>query len=130
MSFILRDFGIKRRIKMQNWKIRRMSVMRINQWLSAIGKLLKHYEGKVRIYSCPLCYVPKKGGYGTDKCWLCLWEIIEGKECKDLAKELYGSYYVSRCRSNLRFKKWRIIRLGQLRNWKKILKIELARRNI
>ena len=115
---------------MQNWKIKRMSVKRINLWLSAIGKLIKHYEGKVRINHCPLCHVSRRSHSPGDCCWLCLWEIIEGVDCEDFAKELYGVRRASVYRSNLRFKKWRIIRLGQLRNWKKIFKVELARRDL
>lgn len=110
---------------MQMWKIRRMSVKRINLWLSAIGKLLKHYEGRVRIkLYCPLCRVNPKEG-----CNICPWQIIEGDECENVAMELCGTT-ASRCRGNLNFKRWRVMRLGQLKNWKKIFKAELARRDI
>lgn len=111
---------------MQNWKIRKMSVKRINQWLSAIGKLIKHYEGKVRIKDCPLCMV-----FNGKGCEPCLWRIIEGEFCWKLKNRLYGlDHCVGHYRKDLRFKKWRIIRLGQLRNWKKIFKLELARRDV
>lgn len=108
---------------MKNWKIKRMSTKRINQWLSAIGKLLKHYEGKVRVNRCPFCDV-------TSWCDSCPWKIIEGMRCEDFAQELYGaSGDASNCRNGLkRYKRWRVARLGQLRNWKKIFKLELARR--
>ena len=108
---------------MQNWRIKRMSVKRINQWLSAIGKLLRHYEGKVRINYCPFCDVLP--GWG---CSPCPWEVIEGISCEGFARKLYGHTGANRYRSDLRFKRWRIIRIGQLRNWKKIFKLELARR--
>ena len=111
---------------MQAYKIKKMSVKRINQWLSAIGKLLKHYEGKVGVYTCPLCDVPTRVG-----CDYCLWKIIEGNHCEDFARELYGDDAdPGELRENLRFKRWKIVRLGQLKNWKKILKLELARRDV
>lgn len=108
---------------MQNWKIKRMSISRINLWLSAIGKLLKHYEGEVRLESCPLCKVNQAEG-----CIICPWVVIEGEECEDVASRLYGRS-ASQCRSNLNFKKWRILRLGQLKFWKKTFMLELARRS-
>jgi len=111
---------------MQTWKIKRMSTRRINQWLSAIGKLLKHYEGKVRVKGCPLCDMVDVGM----GCLPCLWEVIEGIHCKAFAQKLYGKNAdAGNCRNGLkRYKRWRVARIGQLKNWKKIFKLELARR--
>lgn len=102
-----------------------MSVKRINQWLSAIGKLLRHYEGKVRLNRCPLCDVVTVFG-----CSSCPWKIIEGMQCEDFARKLYGEGAdVVYCRGGLKkYKRWRVARLGQLRNWKKIFMVELTRR--
>lgn len=109
---------------MQNWKIKRMSVKRINLHLSAIGKLRRHYEGKAKVNRCPFCVmVPQQG------CDICPWEIIEGTDCFAYACKVYGKAKTpSALRSNLRFKKWKVLRLGQLRVWKEIFKLELARR--
>jgi len=109
---------------MQYWKIKRMSVKRINLQLSAIGKLIKHYEGKAKVSRCPLCKMAFKQG-----CYVCPWKIIEGMDCFAGAFKMYGSKSPSTLRSNLRFKKWRTLRLGQLRVWKEIFKLELARRD-
>ena len=110
---------------MQYWKIRRMSVKRINLWLSCIGKLLKHYEGEVRLYDCPLCKVNRRVG-----CEICPWGIIEGVDCEQAAQELC-SKSAYHCRNHyILHRKWRTLRLRQLRNWKIIFKIELARRDV
>ena len=107
---------------MQNWKIKRMSVKRINEWLPAIAELIKHYKGITKICGCVLCDVVVEYSCGN-----CLWRIIESKHCDDLAYELYRKD-ASDCRNSPRLIKWRTIRLWQLRRWKKILKAEMARR--
>lgn len=111
---------------MQNWKIKRMSYRRINQWLSAIGKLLRCYEGKIKLKICPLCQVAHtKGCEG-----ICPWYVIEGKSCDDFAMELYSEDAVAEnCRNGLiRYRGWKVARLRQLRNWKQIFQAELDRR--
>jgi len=112
---------------MQNWKIKRMSNWRIKEWLRAIEKLLDHYVGKRKLGSCgscPLCMI--------QDCDKCLWQIIERKDCTGLVDELYPSHNFSlvNVREDFRYKKWRTTRLAQLKNWKKILKAELARRDL
>lgn len=111
---------------MQNWKIRRMSVMKINQWLSAIGKLLRHYEGKVKLNRCPLCDITS----GKLGCGSCPWKVIEKTDCFLFAIKIYGWGTPTHFRSNLQFKKWKTLRLLQLRSWREIFKLELARRDV
>lgn len=110
---------------MQNWKIKRMSVKRINLILSAIGKLIKHYEGRAKVNRCPFCVMVL-----LQSCDICPWSIIEGTDCFALAYGMYGNKFPSDLRDNLRFKKWRALRLLQLRSWKEIFRLELAKRNI
>ncbi len=111
---------------MQNWKIKRMSVKRINQWLSAIGKLIKYYEGKVRIDGCPLCKVPQQAKK-TTRCDRCLWEIFESTTCICFQKKnkIWGD--MPQVRDS---KRWQTLRIPMLKNWKKIFKLELARRDV
>ena len=82
---------------MQNWKIKRMSVKRINRCLSDIDKLIRHYEGKEKVDRCPLCI-------GTP-CSSCLWIIIEGIDCECFAKKLCGNYGAVSYRRDLRNKR-------------------------
>lgn len=111
---------------MQNWKIKRMSDKKINQWLKATNEMILNYKGKIKFSKCPFCIIAKK------ICGDCIWKIIEGKICGELCHELYPHRHFTPAtpRNDLRFKKWRATRLIQLKSWKKILKIELARREL
>ena len=111
---------------MKNWKIKRMPEYRIYEWLRAIKQLMNHYLKKegIRYHdSCPFCRIP------PNECDGCLWQIIEGKDCSEFSDELYPNSSTVDMRTYPQYKKWWDIRLIQLKNWKKILKAELARRN-
>jgi len=104
---------------MQNWKIKRMSEERINEWLNAINELIEIYESKARVQCCPFCELLEFGS-----CLKCLWHIIELISCTQFAVNL-GFHSALGARDE---KKWRNIRIPMLSRWKKMLKIELARR--
>jgi len=105
---------------MQNYKIKRMSNRRINAWLYAVDILLNHYKKNMPIGPCPLCDIPF-----NFSCKNCLWGILENKECFDFKRELgfTGDIFIARDK-----KKWQSVRIPMLRRWKRILKVELARR--
>jgi len=107
---------------MQNLKIKRMSIKRINEWLKAIDLILNCYTKHKKLAVCPLCRIPK-----AKACRYCLWEIIEDKSCFLFRNELGLFQYDIWEARNL--KKWRKARIPMLKNWKKILKAELKRRN-
>lgn len=100
-----------------------MTVERINQWLPLVNKMIKHYKGKGKVDRCPFCKVISGTG-----CSYCLWVIIEGWDCEAFNKELYGNWGAALRRRDLRYRKWRVIRLEQLPRWRRILKAELKRR--
>jgi hypothetical protein len=104
----------------QNWKIKRMSEKRINEWLKAINYLLTCYQKKERVSHCPFC--------GISGCGTCLWALMENMRCFDLFQELHPKADFTAIVSYRNRPKWRTIRIPMLRRWKKILKIELARR--
>ena len=101
---------------MQNWKIKRMSRKRINEWLYAVGILLNHYKGNMPLLGCPLCDIPR-----FFACKNCLWEILEHKECFDFKRELGIDGDICIVRDE---KKWQSARIPMLRRWKKILQAE------
>ena len=103
---------------MQNWKIKRMSYRQIHAWIIAINKLLAYYEGKAsNPIPCPFCRV-----IWSQSCSNCLWTIFEGGTCIAVGEKILPGW-----RRNS--KKWHILRIPMLKNWKKILKNELARRD-
>ena len=112
---------------MQPWKVKQMSYKRIHAWIIVINKLLAYYEGRLKkLQGCPLCDLPGTCETG------CLWGIFEGKTCCDFKEEMFPNTYIGwglidwdRLK---RSKRWRSLRIPMLRNWKKILKAELARR--
>lgn len=111
---------------MQDWKIKRMSVKRLERWLHEIGRLLSHYLGihKLDELDCPICFAP---------CKECLWEIIERKDCAVFRVEIYPKKTCLIETSDLRrnpnkYRKWKKIRISQLMNWEKIMTLELERR--
>ena len=98
---------------MQNWKIKRMSEKRINEWLKGINFLLGHYVKHTDAIACPFCDLAN--------CLNCLWHIFEGKNCFDFENELGLEGDMVRVRT---YKKWHIARIPMLRRWKKILQAE------
>ncbi|MCK5614819.1 hypothetical protein KAR91_73840 [Candidatus Pacearchaeota archaeon] len=114
---------------MQNYKIKKMSDKELKEQLKAVGSLLYYYQkGKDFPDDCPLCDVA--GEYHprcSRTCDYCLWEIIEDEDCSDFSyrkfKKISAAYLTDT-------KKWHTARIPMLRRWKKILKIELARRNL
>ncbi len=106
---------------MQNWKIKRMSRKRINEWIKETDKLLYYYQRKIRLPACGLCGIV---GY---HCPACLWKIIENSHCANLKRELGLRMVIIDARNK---NKWRTARIPMLRRWKKILKTELARRDL
>ena len=98
---------------MQNWKIKRMSNKRINEWLWAIGFLLRHYVKHTDAYTCPFC--------DMGNCLNCLWHIFEGKDCFDFKTELGLTGDMWKVRT---IREWHKARIPMLRRWKKILQVE------
>lgn len=103
---------------MQNWKIKRMSVNKINVWIKAIDLLIEDFKDTRPCRGCPLCDVAGVG------CSNCLWLIIEQEDCYDFAERNGFKNGPKRWE-----KKWWKLRLPMLPRWKKILKTELARRD-
>lgn len=114
---------------MQNWKIKRMSDKELNEQLKAVGSLLYYYQkGKDFLDDCPLCEVGNEHHPRCLRvCDYCLWEIIENEDCGDFA---WRKFKTSSAAWLTGKKEWHNARIPQLKNWKKILKIELARRNL
>ena len=104
---------------MQKYKIKRMSIKRINEWLEAIDALLRTYEIKANVRVCPFCCLISFGD-----CKNCIWYIIEEIGCNNFARTIdFRSAIDARNK-----KRWRKARIPMLKNWKKILKAELKRR--
>lgn len=109
---------------MLNHIIWKMPKETIDEWLVAIERMLNHYSGKQKLVEheeCPLCF---------PECDDCLWEIIEEIHCSDMVTKIYDDeeLAIEEVRDNLRFKKWRDLRLRQLKKWKSIMKHELKSR--
>ena len=98
---------------MQNYKIKRMSYKRINEWLQAITMLTKIYKQGEKVLYCPFCVLVG--------CSNCLWKIFEGKQCFDFQRELGIDGEITEIRNH---KKWQTARIPMLRRWKKILQAE------
>ena len=111
---------------MQNSKIKRMSHNRLGEWLEAIEFVLSHYEKKQAFVVCPFCIIVDRKEFDMFSCIGCLWLIFEGKDCMNFMHEVGYTSWVSKIRNK---KRWRELRIPMLRRWKKILKIELARRD-
>ena len=111
---------------MQNWKIKRMSGEELSAQSKAVGSLLYYYQlGKDYPEDCPLCEVPCKYHERSHQaCHFCLWRIIEDESCFVFSEREFGLDVTDMtCK-----KEWHKVRIPMLRRWKKILKIELARR--
>ena len=105
---------------MQNWKIKRMSALKLRKWLTATNELLRNYEKEIETLHCSLCDLSI-----SDNCNDCLWKIIEREDCYDFA---YRNDFKN---GPVRYdERWQTLRIPMLRRWKKILKIELARRDL
>ncbi len=112
---------------MQDWKIKRMSVKRLERWLDSVDLLLRWYLGKTEVTSmpnCPLCWAD---------CDDCLWLIIERKNCDNFRDELYpkrDSIGVSTLRRYPKYTKWKNARIKQLIHWRLIIESELLRKSV
>lgn len=112
---------------MQNWKIKRMSYKELKAQLKATGRLLYYYQrGENYKHDCPLCEVAEEyHPRSSTACDYCPWKIIEGEDCCKFSWREFGknAAYLTGT------KRWHKARIPMLRRWKKILKIELARRD-
>ena len=113
---------------MQNWKIKRMSNKELLAQLKVVGSLLYYYQkGRDYINDCPLCEVATKYHQrAVATCYHCLWRIIEGDSCMNFSEEEFGSEVTDMTDKE----DWHKVRIPMLRQWKKILKTELARRDV
>lgn len=118
---------------MQNWKIKRMGDGEIKANINACNKFLRVYGGGnyMQETNCLFCEISTSFHLSAQdcperarKCHFCLWKIIEGESCEYFSRREFGGMVVS-----VKHKaSWQKFRILMLRRWKKILKIELARR--
>lgn len=120
---------------MQNWRIKKMKDREMEANIKACSKFLRVYRNGdyMQEMSCLFCKISSSfhlsaqdSSEGARKCNFCLWKIIEGEVCEDFSRREFSLMVVSVKHQE----SWRNLRIPMLRRWKKILKIELARREL
>lgn len=114
---------------MQNSKIKRMKDEEITKNIRACDKFLRVYKkGKcIEEFYCLFCDIAWKfHPKASSRCEYCVWEILEEEGCEDFSQRKFEMDVADMKRK----KKWREARIPMLRRWKKILKVELARRDL
>ena len=91
--------------------MRKISKRKKQRWLEAIDKLLRHYQGKKRIYHCPIC----------GNCKTCIWIELENIRCYDYALKKFstGLPALLYLYEN---PEWIKDSIKRLKRWKRILK--------
>lgn len=100
---------------MQLSRIKRMSEKRKKAWIKAIDELVEDYKKDRHDYlDCPLCGV-------SEECDGCLWQIIEGCDCRGYE---WGDGYIGVPQrwEGINYKAWKILRLKMLKRWRRIIK--------
>lgn len=87
----------------------------------AMKKLLKCYEEKVGLLTCPLCVASEMPWDMVHKCKRCAWNKFEGTDCLPWSTSTFGEWrMVPYCRSmpyHPRYNEVRLKRIEMLKDW-------------
>jgi hypothetical protein len=108
-----------------------VSIKALKKILKRCRILLRHYQGKITIHSCPLCGCIRLSGFETCR-ESCPWGWFTGRSCTEVyrcIRRLNDPYSVTAVRSE-RILFWVERRVPELKNWILWIRREVWRRRL